>query len=77
MMVGDDLIFLDYVKTLFNARKIDEKISSEARLGQKTSDIIRGNYRKNDTNTFYSVLLSTACPTSLASDQTKGGGRPG
>ena len=23
------------------------------------------------------VLLSTACPTSLASDQTKGGGRPG
>ena len=24
-----------------------------------------------------SVLLSTACPTSLASDQTKGGGRPG
>ena len=25
----------------------------------------------------YLVLLSTACPTSLASDQTKGGGRPG
>ena len=25
----------------------------------------------------YYVLLSTACPTSLASDQTKGGGRPG
>ena len=25
----------------------------------------------------HSVLLSTACPTSLASDQTKGGGRPG
>ena len=24
-----------------------------------------------------SVFLSTACPTSLASDQTKGGGRPG
>ena len=24
-----------------------------------------------------SVLLSTACPTSLASDQTKRGGRPG
>ena len=23
------------------------------------------------------ILLSTACPTSLASDQTKGGGRPG
>ena len=26
---------------------------------------------------FLFVLLSTACPTSLASDQTKGGGRPG
>ena len=26
---------------------------------------------------FLSVLLSTACPNSLASDQTKGGGRSG
>ena len=25
MMVDDDLIFMDYVKTLFNARKIDEE----------------------------------------------------
>ena len=40
MMVDDDLIFLDYVKRLFNARKIDQKNSSEARLGQKTSAII-------------------------------------
>ena len=40
MIVDDDLIFFDSVKTLFNARKIDENNSSEARLGQKTSVII-------------------------------------
>ena len=33
--------------------------------------------KKDITKGSVLVLLSTACPTSLASDQTKGGGRPG
>ena len=34
-------------------------------------------YKKQKNIYLYLVLLSTACPTSLASDQTKGGGRSG
>ena len=36
-----------------------------------------GGARGNSKKIGHLVLLSTACPTSLASDQTKGGGRPG